>query len=122
MPTCTTLHIPNWMLPEDLAEYWQQVRPQNARERRLPSSSSIEMFRFVIEKTPPGTQPKWSSLVRAWDQGHEIPLTRDKLFKVYHSVLKAFFPHHPSKQSLQFSQQRMKVMQEAARVSREKAD
>ena len=87
-----TLIVPPWILPEELADYWRQVRPKAARQRRLPTVESVELFCFVVNNTLPGTEPKWSSLVRNWNTDGRKALTRDKLYKVYHSVRQALFP------------------------------
>lgn len=94
------LTVPHWMMPEELAEYWRQTRPKGARERRMPSAGNTELFRFVLENTPPGSEPQWASLARWRSQYSGERVTRDKLYKTYHSVLGALFPEHPSKQGL----------------------
>ena len=100
MQTNSNVTVPHWMMPEELAEYWRQVRPKNARERRMPSAANTELFRFVLYNTPPGSEPPWASLARGWNQLEDESITRDKLYKVYHSVLEALFPEHPSKRML----------------------
>ena len=99
--TRTVLNVPNWMLPEDLADYWRSVRPRKARDRRLPSSASMQMFRFVLKNTLPLTEPQWASLARQWHQETNDVMTRDKMYKTYHSVVSALFPYHPSKEKFQ---------------------
>lgn len=100
MRTSSRVTVPHWMMPEELAEYWRQARPKKARERRMPSAANTELFRFVLYNTPPGSEPPWASLARGWNQLEDESMTRDKLYKVYHSVLEALFPEHPSKQAL----------------------
>ena len=110
MGTKSVLYVPNWVLPEELADYWRQVRPAGARERRLPSAVSMQMFRFVLKNTSPGTEPQWSSLVRQWQQETNKAMTRDKLYKTYHSVINALFPCHPNKEQIQATQARMQAL------------
>jgi len=100
MRTSSHVTVPHWMMPEELAEYWRQARPKKARERRMPSAANMELFRFVLYNTPPGSEPRWAYLARGWGQLGYEGVTRDKLYKVYHSVLGALFPEHPSKQTL----------------------
>ena len=100
METRTVLTIPNWLLPDDLANYWRQVRPKAARQRRLPSAENVELFRYVLQNTSPGTEPQWASLACLWSDRNGIVLTRDKLFKVYQSVRDALFPGHPSRSEM----------------------
>jgi len=101
MRTQSQVTVPHWIMPEELADYWRQVRPQKARERRLPSTENTQLFRFVLLNTPPGSEPRWASLARGWNELSGEYVTRDKLYKTYHSVRDALFPDHPSKQRLE---------------------
>lgn len=86
------LTIPAWVLPEELADYWRQIRPRGARERSLPSVAYMEIFNFVLDNSVPGSLFKWAELARTWSECQKTTMTRDRLYKVYISVLKALFP------------------------------
>jgi len=98
MHTHSHLVVPHWIMPEELADFWRRARPDKARERRMPSAANTELFRFVLYNTPLGSEPQWASLARGGSELSGEGVTRDKLYKVYHSVLRALFPEHPSKQ------------------------
>ena len=100
MQTKTVLTVPNWILPDDLADYWRYIRPKSARQRGMPSAESVELFRYVLQSTLPGAEPQWASLARGWSEKYGAVMTRDKLYKIYYSVLYALFPCHPSKQDI----------------------
>ncbi len=122
MQTKTVLTVPNWVLPDDLADYWRQIRPKAARQRRLPSAENVELFRFVLCNTSPGTEPQWTWLAHGWSEINGAGLTRDKLFKVYWSVLNALFPGHPSKQDIGYLQEAMQERKETLRLYREEQE
>ena len=123
MESKTVLTIPNWILPDDLADYWRHLRPKAARQRGMPSAENVELFRFVLHNTSPGTEPQWAYLARGWSDINGLVLTRDKLFKVYWSVLGALFPDHPSRSGLKMLEKRKEEREEerqAALAFREK--
>lgn len=96
LPRSIHLTLEATATPEEVSEYWRKVRSPQARKRGQPSARSLELFRFVLANTPPGTklgppngEVQWERLVADWRRTRKESLRRDTLARTFASVLAA---------------------------------
>ncbi|MGI4788809.1 MAG: hypothetical protein ACRYFS_08160 [Janthinobacterium lividum] len=97
------LEFQPWLTPKELADYWRGIRgnKSNGIKHQLPTEEDIDLFRFMLARTPPGHPPQWKWLWEEWKKSQEAmgqPVERvpnnpsDRMKKVFNAVHEALFP------------------------------
>ena len=63
-----------WISENTLRRVYRKARDRaHGEENRQPGSKALAVLRFVSERTPPTENPRWTELVKSWNQDDDIP-------------------------------------------------
>jgi hypothetical protein len=69
-----TLSFTPWISENTFRRVYRKARDRaHGVENRQPGSKALAVLRFVSERTPPTEDPRWTELVRTWNQDGDIP-------------------------------------------------